>query len=102
MTKNHHSTKENEATHSEADTQLPAFHNSSTKECVSEAFDDRHHGIQHQNPPPFFLNAGEGIEDATGIHPELDAESDEQEKSLYLVVKDEIKQQNLTPKRAIC
>ena len=76
--KYHNPTQEYKATHSEADTQLPAFHNPSTQKGIAKAFDDRHHGIQHQNPPPFFLNAGEGIEDATGIHPELDAESDEQ------------------------
>ena len=78
MAEYHHAAEENEATHSEADAQLPALHDAGPEECISEAFDNRNHGIDNQNPAPFFLHAGERVENATGIHPELHAESDEQ------------------------
>jgi len=74
----HNPPQEYKATHSEADTQLPAFHNAGPEKGVAKAFDDRHHGIQHQNPTPFVRHAGKRVKNATGIHPELDAESDEQ------------------------
>ncbi len=78
MAEDHHAADENEATHPEADPQLPAFHNAGPQEGVAKAFNDRHHGIQHQNPSPFVRHAGEGVKDATGIHPELDAETNKQ------------------------
>ena len=73
----HDAEKEQDQTDREADGPLDQIHPADAKKGQAEGLDNGDHGIPDEHVLPFFRDGRERIEDATGIHPKLDAETNQ-------------------------
>ena len=73
----HEAEKEETQTDPEADGPLDQIHPAYAKKGQAEGLDNGDHGIPDEHVLPFLGHGRERIEHATGIHPKLDAEANQ-------------------------